>query len=176
MKLSYLPLCLFGLLLFGCPSEDDDSLTPEPVTITGTWNVTDFALNQQGVLILDDTVDYTAQYLYSTRSEGMDVTFSNDGTISSSGQLTLETTITEDGITEHGYLGIDELWWIDNGSTYRVEESTLIIGGRTAGLFTQIEILTLTADKLVFEGTIESRTTGSIGFNTDGQARYTLSR
>ena len=168
-------LLLFSLVIYSCGADDEEAITPT-VSIVGTWDLVDFELYEDGIWIdPDDTLDYTATYAYQTNSDGMRVEFSNDGRILATGKYSYSRTITENGETEVDYWSTEDLWWIDNGSTYRVDKDQLTISDRTARVFTEIRILTLTDEKLVFEGTIDTRG-NTLGFVGQGFVRYSFQR
>ena len=175
MKHITFSLLLFSLFISSCGADDEEAITPA-LSIVGTWDLVDFELYQDGIWIdPDDTLNYTAQYNYQPVADGMRVEFKNDRTILSTGEYSYERAITTNGETEVDYWNTEQLWWIDNGSEYRVEEDQLIISDRTARLFTEIRILTLTEEDLIFEGTIDVEE-AQLGFVGEGFARYTLER
>ena len=169
-------LLLFGLFVSSCGADDDEAITPA-VSIVGTWDLVDFELYQDGTWITpDDTVDYNVKYEFQPDAEGMRVDFNSNGVISATGEYAYSRVVTENGQTEIDPIWrTRELWWIDNGSTYRVDGDQLLISDRTALVYTDIRILTLTQEELVFEGTIDTRE-NTFGFAGQGFVRYSLRR
>jgi hypothetical protein len=118
-----LSFILLSLFLFSCDPDDDNAPALTNANLAGTYDITAFSGMASETDSAGGVTDISTTTFSSSNFNNATITFTEDGTISSTGSFTFTAVITESGMTETEV----EITDVDINGTYTINANSLII-------------------------------------------------
>jgi hypothetical protein len=120
---AFVLLAFLSLAVVSCESDDDNAPALTNANLAGTYDITAFSGMASETDSSGGVTDISTTTFSSSNFNNATITFTEDGTISSTGSFTFTAVITEDGRTETEV----EITDVDINGTYTINANSLIV-------------------------------------------------